>query len=77
MSLIVVALALQTKAAKPVLGKYYREPNKSGPIPVHLIKNLVKSIGEDHFVSDTGEIVYYETDPQLKKFLATKFERYF
>ncbi|KAH9701746.1 Acyl-lipid omega-3 desaturase (cytochrome b5) endoplasmic reticulum [Citrus sinensis] len=38
-----------TKAAKPVLGKYYREPNKSGPIPVHLIKNLVKSIGEDHF----------------------------
>ncbi|KAH9701750.1 Acyl-lipid omega-3 desaturase (cytochrome b5) endoplasmic reticulum [Citrus sinensis] len=45
-----------TKAAKPVLGKYYREPNKSGPIPVHLIKNLVKSIGEDHFQQNADQI---------------------
>ncbi|KAK2640934.1 hypothetical protein Ddye_022697 [Dipteronia dyeriana] len=63
-----------TRAAKPVLGKYYREPKKSGPIPLHLIDNLVKSIRQDHFVSDTGEIVYYQTDPQLHKFLATKLE---
>ncbi|KAF2291653.1 hypothetical protein GH714_027879 [Hevea brasiliensis] len=35
-----------TKAAKPVLGKYYREPNKSGPFPFHLFRNLVKSIRE-------------------------------
>ncbi|GAV66603.1 FA_desaturase domain-containing protein/DUF3474 domain-containing protein [Cephalotus follicularis] len=54
-----------TKAAKPVLGKYYREPKKSGPIPFHLIKNLVRSIKEDNFVSDNGDIVYYQTDPQL------------
>ncbi|KAI4318201.1 hypothetical protein L6164_025997 [Bauhinia variegata] len=27
----------KTKAAKAVLGKYYREPEKSGPIPFHLI----------------------------------------
>ncbi|KAF4369217.1 acyl-lipid omega-3 desaturase (cytochrome b5), endoplasmic reticulum [Cannabis sativa] len=54
-----------TKAAKPVLGKYYREPRKSGPIPVHLIENLVKSISQDHYVSDNGEVVYYQTDPEL------------
>ncbi|KAL6272444.1 hypothetical protein ACE6H2_023136 [Prunus campanulata] len=24
-------------AAKPVLGKYYREPKKSGPLPLHLL----------------------------------------
>ncbi|KAL5748097.1 hypothetical protein ACOSQ2_025394 [Xanthoceras sorbifolium] len=63
-----------TKAAKPVLGKYYREPKKSGPVPLHLIENLVSSIRQDHFVSDTGEIVYYQTDPELQKFLASKLE---
>ncbi|EXC43318.1 Omega-3 fatty acid desaturase [Morus notabilis] len=56
-----------TKAAKPVLGKYYREPKKSGPIPFHLIKNLATSIKQDHYVSDDGDIVYYQTDPQLYK----------
>ncbi|KAJ9146809.1 hypothetical protein P3X46_029034 [Hevea brasiliensis] len=56
-----------TKAAKPVLGKYYREPNKSGPFPFHLFRNLVKSIREDHYVSDDGEVVYYQTDPNLHK----------
>lgn len=58
-------LILQTKAARAVLGKYYREPKKSGLIPVHLIENLIRSIKEDHYVSDTGEVVYYRTDPQL------------
>lgn len=65
---------LQTKAAKPVLGKYYREPKKSGIIPFHLIKNLVRSVSQDHFVSDAGEIVYYQTDPELQKLLASKFK---
>lgn len=59
---------LQTKAAKAVMGKYYREPKKSGPIPFHLIGNLVKSINEDHYVSDNGDIVYYQTDPQLNAY---------
>lgn len=63
---------LQTKAAKPVMGKYYREPKKSGPIPFHLIGNLVKSINEDHYVSDNGDIVYYQTDPQLNAYYMLK-----
>ncbi|XP_052187898.1 omega-3 fatty acid desaturase, endoplasmic reticulum-like [Diospyros lotus] len=54
-----------TKAAKSVLGRYYREPRKSGPFPFHLFNYLVRSIKRDHYVSDTGEVVYYETDPQL------------
>ncbi|KAD0358289.1 hypothetical protein E3N88_44400 [Mikania micrantha] len=54
-----------TKAAKPVLGKYYREPKKSGLIPVHLINNLTRSIEQDHFVSDVGDIVYYQTDNDM------------
>ncbi|KDP46481.1 hypothetical protein JCGZ_08453 [Jatropha curcas] len=61
-----------TKAAKPVLGKYYREPKKSGPFPFHLFGNLVKSIREDHYVSDIGDIVYYQTDSQLYKFSKSK-----
>ncbi|MED6127797.1 fatty acid desaturase (DSD1), partial [Stylosanthes scabra] len=54
-----------TQAAKPVLGKYYREPEKSGPLPFHLIKYLLQSIGQDHYVSDNGDIVYYQTDHHL------------
>ncbi|CAI9757938.1 unnamed protein product [Fraxinus pennsylvanica] len=54
-----------TNAAKPVMGMYYREPTKSGPVPYHLLQNLVRSIKEDHFVSDSGDIVYYQKDAQL------------
>ncbi|OIW01186.1 hypothetical protein TanjilG_10347 [Lupinus angustifolius] len=54
-----------TEAAKPVLGKYYREPKKSSPIPFHLIGDLLRSLGKDHFVSDTGDVVYYQADPEL------------
>ncbi|KAF3454255.1 hypothetical protein FNV43_RR04702 [Rhamnella rubrinervis] len=56
-----------TKAAKPVLGKYYREPKRSGPIPYHLVKNLVASISRDHYVSDSGDVVFYQTDNELYK----------
>lgn len=55
----------QTEAARPVFGKYYREPKKSGPIPFHLIGSLVRSMKKDHYVSDTGDVVYYQTDPEL------------
>ncbi|GLT25525.1 hypothetical protein SLA2020_006470 [Shorea laevis] len=61
-----------TKAAKAVLGNYYREPKKSGPIPFHLLKTLLTSLREDHFVSDTGEIVYYQTDEALYNCFNTK-----
>ncbi|GLT64361.1 hypothetical protein SLA2020_368610 [Shorea laevis] len=59
---------LQTEAAKAVLGNYYREPKKSGPIPFYLLNTLLRSFKEDHFVSDIGDIVYYETDKDLYKF---------
>lgn len=31
-----------TEAVKPVLGEYFVEPEKSGPIPFHLIKRFFK-----------------------------------
>ncbi|XP_076896806.1 sn-2 acyl-lipid omega-3 desaturase (ferredoxin), chloroplastic-like [Bidens hawaiensis] len=55
-----------TEAAKPVLGKYYREPKKSSsPIPFHLLGELVRSLKKDHYVSDTGDVLYYQTDHKL------------
>ncbi|CAL9101290.1 unnamed protein product [Musa acuminata var. zebrina] len=54
-----------TTAAKPVLGKYYREPERSGPLPFHLLGVLLRSLRVDHFVSDEGDVVYYQTDHQL------------
>ncbi|KAI3474216.1 hypothetical protein Pfo_029004 [Paulownia fortunei] len=54
-----------TAAAKPVLGKYYREPKKSGPLPFYLIGDLIRSLKQDHYVTDTGDVVYYQTDPEL------------
>ncbi|XP_022764989.1 omega-3 fatty acid desaturase, chloroplastic-like isoform X2 [Durio zibethinus] len=54
-----------TEAARPVLGKHYREPRKSGPVPFHLFGILIRSMKKDHYVSDTGDIVYYQTDSQL------------
>ncbi|KAM1286763.1 hypothetical protein ACFX15_000680 [Malus domestica] len=57
-----------TKAAKPILGKYYREPKNSGPIPFHLLKILATSLIEDNYVSDDGGIVFYQTDPQRLKY---------
>ena len=48
-----------------MLGKYYREPKKSGPLPLHLLGTLTRSMKQDHYVSETGEIVYYQRDPEL------------
>ena len=46
----------------------YREPEKSpGPIPTHLIEPLVRSFKQDHYVDDTGDIVFYKQDPQLAR----------
>jgi omega-3 fatty acid desaturase (delta-15 desaturase) len=49
-----------TAAVKPVLGEYYREPTRSGWFPLHLFRNLTKSFARDHYVEDTGDIVYYK-----------------
>ncbi|XP_024536363.1 omega-3 fatty acid desaturase, chloroplastic-like [Selaginella moellendorffii] len=55
-----------TKAIKPILGKYYRDPETSGPVPIHLFKVLSKSLKEDQFVADDGDVVFYQSDPGLK-----------
>ncbi|KAG6521009.1 hypothetical protein ZIOFF_018074 [Zingiber officinale] len=34
----------KTEAAQPVLGKYYREPEQSGPLPLHLFGALSRSL---------------------------------
>jgi omega-3 fatty acid desaturase (delta-15 desaturase) len=50
-----------TAAAAPVLGRYYRAPEPSpGPLPWHLLRNLGRSFGEDHFVADEGDVVRYQ-----------------
>lgn len=54
-------LEAATEACKPVLGPYYREPVKSpGPLPTHLVEPLIRSFQNDHYVADTGDIVYYQ-----------------
>ena len=55
-----------TEACKPVFGDYYREPQKSqGPFPMHLLEPLRRSFAEDHYVSDTGDVVYYQQDRDI------------
>ena len=55
-----------TEAVKPVLGKYYREPAPSpGPLPTHLLQPLIRSFQEDHYVEDTGDVVFYKKDPDF------------
>ena len=58
---------LLTDAAKSVFGEYYREPVKSGPLPLHLLEPLIRSFKNDHFVDDTGDIVLYKQAPELAK----------
>ncbi|KAI3436018.1 hypothetical protein D9Q98_002075 [Chlorella vulgaris] len=56
-----------TEAVKPIMGDYYREPEKSpGPIPTHLFEPLRRSFARDHFVDNTGDIVFYQQDKNLK-----------
>ena len=31
-----------------------------GPLPLHLIEPLKRSLTEDKFVADTGDIVFYQ-----------------
>jgi hypothetical protein len=44
-----------------------REPVKSeGPLPVHLIEPLKRSLTEDKFVADEGNIVFYQKASELQ-----------
>jgi len=55
-----------TNAAKEVMGPYYREPKPSpGPFPTHLWGMLKHSFDNDHYVDDTGDIVYYKKDARV------------
>lgn len=55
-----------TEACKPVLGKFYREPEPSpGPIPTHLFAPLIRSFKNDHYVADEGDVVLYKRDPNF------------
>jgi omega-3 fatty acid desaturase (delta-15 desaturase) len=56
-----------SEAIKPVLGDYYRVPEKSVPVPIHLISSIMTSFAEDHFVSDQGDVVFYQTDPNFRE----------
>ena len=48
------------------MGKYYREPEPSkGPIPAAPAEPLVRSFRNDHYVEDTGDIVFYKQDPNF------------
>ena len=43
-----------------------REPERSaGLFPSHLVEPLVRSFKEDHFVEDTGDVVFYKRDPNF------------
>ena len=52
----------RTEAANPVLGKYHGGSEKSVPMSFHLFDILTDSLRQDHDISDTGYVVYYQTD---------------
>ncbi|CAM9242704.1 unnamed protein product [Ascophyllum nodosum] len=54
-----------TEAVKPVLGEYFVEPEKSGPIPFHLLRRFFKGAKECIYVEDEGEVVYYKSDDSV------------
>jgi hypothetical protein len=54
-------IAQATAAVKHVLGDYYREPTKStNGTPSHLFSNLFRSFSNDHYVSNEGDMVFYQ-----------------
>ncbi len=47
-------------------GARRREPEPSpGPLPVHLLGPLARSFSQDHYVPDSGDVVYYQKDPKF------------
>lgn len=49
-----------TEALKPMLGPYYRVPEKSpGPLPLHLVPIVARSLQQDQYVADKGDVVFY------------------
>ena len=53
-------------ARDSALGALSREPEPSpGPLPVHLLGPLARSFSQDHYVADTGDVVFYQKDPNF------------
>jgi len=54
-----------TEALKPMLGPYYRVPEKSpGPLPLHLVSILARSFEKDQYVPDKGDVVFYSSQTE-------------
>eukprot|EP00798_Chlamydomonas_sp_ICE-L_P012740 gene12740-15987_t len=54
-------LAAATECVKPVLGPFYREPEKCrGWFPTHLLKPLITSLSNDPYVPASGDTVFYD-----------------
>lgn len=69
-------LVKATEAVKPVLGQYYRKVEPSpGPLPVHLLEPLLRSMSKDHYVDDSGDIVFYKTSEELQHPLRTLWRK--
>lgn len=56
------------------MGPYYREPQKSeGPIPMHLVTALKRSLENDQVVESQGDVVFYrKASPELQAKLASQ-----
>uniref|UniRef100_A0A0G4F0F7 Fatty acid desaturase domain-containing protein n=1 Tax=Chromera velia CCMP2878 TaxID=1169474 RepID=A0A0G4F0F7_9ALVE len=57
-----------TEAVKPLLGKYYVEPEKcTNPVnfPMHLVKALSTNMRECRYVEDEGTVFYYKSEADL------------
>ncbi|KAA8496773.1 Omega-3 fatty acid desaturase, chloroplastic [Porphyridium purpureum] len=53
-------LVKATEAVKPVLGEYYREPERSGFMPWHLVRSLGDSFKKCRWVDNEGDVVFYK-----------------
>lgn len=62
----VVVAPLLLCVPRPSSVVLHREPKKSpGPIPTHLVEPLVRSFNNDHYVADTGDVVFYQKDARV------------
>jgi len=51
-----------TAAIKPILGKYWVEPEKSGFFPLHLVGQWLKGVRDCKYVDDEGEVLSYKSE---------------
>lgn len=67
LNLHLLALIRSSFCLHPAVFFCHREPVKSeGPLPLHLIEPLKRSLTDDQFVADTGNIVFYQKPQELQ-----------